>query len=292
MFELEYLYEQLKTNTLNSMLVESLNTITESCYDTLEFDQLISETMNSIEESARNGRLNLFQKLKADISTAEKILNQYKDKALKCKPIGLKYRDFKVFLTDEQINSSYKKSLAYLNKFNVSKATEAQCKEFIMDSQNNVQYREISKIFGNGEEKWNMNTIIVTKSEDKELTKADIASAVKFLEEYDRLINKIQNQGIKNKSEYTNYVRNNNGLATGNTNGGLDKLRKNAENHQKSLINVADTTYYMMMCIKLKQQLNQAKRIVVKAANYNPRNLKESADIQFYIDAMYDFNEC
>lgn len=291
MFELEYLYEQLKTNTLNSMLVESLNTITESCYDTLEFDQLISETMNSIEESARNGRLNIFQKLKTNVATAEKILDQHKDAALKCKPIGLQYKDFKTFMSDDQINSVYKKSLAYLNKFNASKATEAQCKEFIMDSQNNVQYREVSKIFGDGQENWSVNKIIVSKTEDKELTKNDIASAVKFLQEYDKVINKLRNDAMKNSEEYTQFVRNG-GMASLNTKGEIGKLRKNAANHQKSLINIADSTYYAMMNAKLTQQFNQAKRIVVKAANYNPRNLKESAVVQFYIDAMYDFNEC
>ena len=41
----------------------------------------------------------------------------------------------------------------------------------------------------------------------------------------------------------------------------------------------------------MQKEANQAKRIVVKAANYNPRNLKESVIVQDYIDSMYDFYE-
>lgn len=290
MYELDYLYEQLKTKTLESEYIRVLDSISESCYDTVEANNAILETVQLIEEASKKGKLSFFEKLKTNIASAEKILSKYKDDALKTKPYGLEYTDFKTFMTDEQIKSRYKKALDYLNKFNPEKASEADLKKYIMDSNSNVQYREITKIFGDGKERFLFKDVIITKTVSKELTKSDISDAVKYLQTYTATITKVQKEYVDADNEYGEYVRST-GLITNSTKGDIEKLRKSAAGHKRALIAIADQTYYNMMLWKLRNEFNQAKHVVVKAANYNPRNLKESADIQFYIDAMFDFSD-
>lgn len=290
MYELDYLYEQLKTKTLESEYIRVLDSISESCYDTVEANNAILETVQMIEEASKKGKLNFFEKLKTNIASAEKVLSKYKDDALKVKPIGLEYKDFNTFVSDDYIKSAHKKAIAYLNKFNPEKASEEELKKYIMDSNNNVQYKEMTKMFGNGKEKFWYKEVIITKTADKELTKSDISNAVKYLQSYTDIINKIQKDQVDNDNEYGEYVAST-GMITNRTNSDIDKLRKNAAGHKRALIAIADQTYYAMMIWKLRNEFNQTKHIVVKAANYNPRNLKESANIQFYIDAMIDFNE-
>ena len=291
MYELVYLYEQLKTQTIQEMYINKLNTLTESAYDIISTSKNINETMELIEEVSKTGKLNFFDKLKTNMANAEKILSKNREAALKCKPIGLIYKDFVTTVSEAEIKKKYQLALNYLNKFNEKSASEEQLKTFILDSKNNVQYLEISRIFGNGKERFTLNDIVVVKKHDKELSKNDISDAVKFLQNYDSVITRLQKDFADTNNQYTNYVRNNSGLATNNTSGDIEKIRKNALNHKMSLINIVDSTYYQMMSIKLSYDFNQAKRIVVKAANYNPRNLKESAKIQDYIDATYDFYE-
>ena len=200
------------------------------------------------------------------------------------------YKGFKVFVSEEVVKSRYKKALSYLNKFDPSKASEDELKKYIMDSSNNVQYNEISRIFGDGKERFSMSEIIIAKSSDKELTKTDISDAVKFLSTYSDKVKKLQKEQADNSKEYGDYARHG-GLATTNTSSELGKLRQNAANHKRALIAIADQTYYAWMVQRMQKEASQAKQIVVKAANYNPRNLKESAIVQDYIDAICDFNE-
>lgn len=290
MYEVEYLYEQLKRQIVEQSYINVLNTVTESTYDIDQVEQSISETVKMIEEASNKKLQNLFDKFKASFATAEKIIKNYKDSALKCDPARLEYKNYKVFMSDVEISNLHKKAIAYLNKFDPSKASESECKKYIMDSQNNVQYKEISKIFGDGKEIFDINKIVVTKTHDKEISKKDISEAVKYLEEHEKRVKKFFEDQMKMNNDYTNYVRHNSGLATTSTKGDIEKLRKNALNHKISLINIADSTYYAFIQFKMNQEFAQNKHIVVKAASYKA-NVKEAASFQDYIDAMYEFYE-
>lgn len=290
MFELEYLYEQLKSQTNQQQYIECLNTVMESAYDIKESTDDIQETMQAIDEAAKKkgfGRLNA---LKAKITSTQKVLEKYKDKALKVNPIGLTYGGFKTFKSDSEINKLHEQAIKYLNSFNPDKATEEQLKTYINDSNNNVQYYKISEIFGNGKKTYKIKDIIISKTEDKNISKSDIANAIKGIESGDKKLKAVQDEQRKNDKEYGDYVRSN-GFVSATTKGSIDKLRKNAASHKRALIAIADSTYYTMIIQKYTQELEQYKRIVVKAANYNPRNLKESYMIQDYIDSAYAFIE-
>ena len=285
MYELEYLYESLKKQSLDYQYTCKLDSLSESAYDTVELEDAISETVKMISEASDKSKLKLLDKLRVRFAKADKILSTYKDKALKTNLVGLVYGDYITFKSDSDIKKLHTEAIKYLNTFNPDKASEAECKKYILDSQNNVQYRKISKIFGNGKERFKMQDIIITKKSDKELKKSDISDAIKYIENYEEKIKLVQNEYKENSTNFTLYVRNS-GMPTINAS---NNVRKNSLNHKVALINIADTTYYQMLITKYSMEFDQAKKIIVKAANYNPRNLKESYMIQDYIDSMYEF---
>lgn len=289
MYELEYLYEQLKMQMTEYDLICSTNSVNESAYDIYEPMESINETMQLIEEAAKKKGFGKLNALKSKITSTQKVLNKYKDKASKVNPIGLQYSGYKNFVSDSDIKKKYDAMLKYLNTFNPDKAGEEELKKYINDSANNIQYYKMSEIFG-GAKQFKMADVIVAKTFDKEIKKSDISNAIKAIETADKKLKDIQEQQRKSAEEYTNYVRNT-GLLTDKTSKDLNKLRNNAKNHKRALIAIADATYFDAMIRKYSQELDQYKRIVIKAANYNPRNLKESYDVQDYIDSMCSFYE-
>ena len=289
MYELEYLYESLKKQSLDYQYTCKLDSLSESAYDTVELEDAISKTVKMISEAADKSKLKLLDKLRIRFAKADKILSTYKDKALKTNPVGLVYGDYITFKSDSDIKKLHTEAIKYLNTFNPDKASEAECKKYILDSQNNIQYKKINQIFGNGKQQFKIQDIVTAKESDKELKKSDISDAIKYIENYEEKIKSVQNEYKKVSDDYTKYVRNNSGFPTTNTSSDLDKLRKNSLNHKAALINIADTTYYQMLITKYSMEFDQAKKIIAKAANYNPRNLKESYMIQDYIDSMYEF---
>lgn len=289
MFELVYLYEQLKTDTIKQDYIDQLNVISESAYDNIEVGIAINETMEAIDEAAKKNGFGKINALKAKIMSTQKVLDKCKDKALKFNPIGLTYSGYKTFKSDADIKKLYDQAIKYLNSFNPNKATEEQLKKYIQDAVNNVQLVKISEIFGNGKTKFQVKDIVVTKIEDKNISKNDISAAIKEIESGDKKLKFAQAEQKKRREEYVAYARNG-GLIT-NDNTSIDKLKKNSANYKRSLIDIANTTYFQMFIQKYTQELEQCKRIVVKAASYNPRNLKESYEIQDYIDYIYAFNE-
>ena len=93
----------------------------------------------------------------------------------------------------------------------------------------------------------------------------------------------------KKNSEFTLYAANNGPYIGGSKTKDLNRLRKNALNHKISLISIADDMYYRSLISKKVLEFDQSKMVIVKAANYNPRNLKESYVVQDYIDSVYEF---
>lgn len=294
MYELEYLYEQLKTQIIEYNYITQLDSISESSYDIVSANDAILETMNAIQEASNKSRLKLVDKMRLKFADADKILSTYKDKALNTNPIGLQYEDFITFKSDSDIKKLYKKAIDYLNSFDPQKASEQQCADYIKDSQHNVQYMQLSKIFGEGKERYSLKDIVVSKKSDKELKKSDISDAVKYVKEYDKKIKDLNDEIKRQDEAYTKYVRDDGFAAIANmnkTSGDLSSLRKNATNHKLSLRNIADSTYLQMLSTKYNKEFAQTKKIIIKAANYNPRNLKESYMKQDYIDSMHDFLE-
>ena len=112
---------------------------------------------------------------------------------------------------------------------------------------------------------------VVCNKENKELTKEDINKAILYLENFNEDFSKYN---IVRES-YNTY--------------GLSPERKIAANYKSALMAIADSKYYDMMSQKLTLEFAQASQIVTKASLHNPRNLRESKEVQEYIDFLYEY---
>lgn len=271
MYEVEYLYEQLKHHTNKSMYVSALNSVSESVYDESEVKQDIRDTMKSIEEETEKKNTKLIDKRRKGVVTAKKLLSKFKSTAQNSKPYGLVHKEYMTFKTDENIKKLHENAIAYLNQFSPSTASETELKLFISDINDNVQYKALCTIFGEGNEKCCMKDCTVVKKEDKELSKQDIAEAVAYLENFTENGSKY----IITREAFNPY--------------GLEGERRIAANYKEALMNIADEKYYDLMSEKLTLEFAQASQVVTKASYYNPRNLKESRETQEYIDFIYKY---
>ncbi len=250
----------------------------------------------TIEEASKNNTFTFIDKMKGKLISINTIIKKHKDNALKCNPSGLEYKEFKTMIPYSDIDKMHNKAMSYLNKFDPSKEKSPdKLKQYILDSKNNIQYKEILKVYGKGKENFKIKDIVITKQLDKEISKNDISNAIKFLESYENKINKWRKDYEKISKEYSDYVKDkqNNTLGMNNTNtDDIEKLRKSASNHKAALINIENSIYYQMLFVTSNYELQQAKRIVVKAANYYPKEVKESTSMEYYLYEMInDFNE-
>lgn len=270
MYELEYLYEQLKYKTTVANYISALNSITESTFDVSEANEEVSDTMKEIEEGTKNKKGKLLDKRRHGIVTAKKLLSKY-SAFKKSKPYGLSHREFMTFRTDDDIKKLHENAVAYLNCFNPKTAPDDEVKLFISDISDNVQYRALNTIFGEGNVKCTSKDCIVVKKETKELSKKDIEEAGTYLENFTEDFSKY----VITRETYDTY--------------GLSKERKIAANYKTALLAIADAKYYDLMSEKLTLEFAQAAQVVQKAFYHNPRNLKESKELQEYIDFIYEY---
>lgn len=274
MYELEYLYEQLKTQRI------------EYQFNDNNHDSIL-ETVQLIEEASKNNLLSFFNKLKADFSKSEKVLEKYKQDASNCDPDGLVYKDYKVFISDSDIKKMYQDALKYVNSFNIDKLSEEELNKFIKDT-DKAHLVALGKCFGSKDGlHLNMKKTVVKSEADKELSKNDINEAIKFIENSKNIINSY----IKTIGDLDEEFSKNVGAKPDKSLSKEEKLRFSGKANKDYLKYMADEYYYSMLLAKVKEQNKQAKHIVVKAANFNPENLEESIMYQDYLDTMNDFEE-
>ena len=278
MYELEYLYEQLKTQEI----IYRFSNADEVCNNLLE-------TVESIQEASNNKLLSFVNKLKTDFAKSEKVLANNKEAALKCDPDGLIYKEYKNFISDSEIEKMYKSALNHVNKLiDISKASEEELKDFIKNT-DREHLLGLAKFFGAKDERHiNMKKAVVKSESDKEITKADIKESIKLIETSKSTIDKY----LVIIGNFDDKIGNSIGTKPDKSSSQIDKLRYNAKANKDFLKYMVDEYYYSMLIAKVKQQTKQAKHIVVKAANFNPENIKESMVYQDYLDAMNDFEEC
>ena len=272
MYKLVYLYEQLKRNTTKANYVSALQNITESCYNVSEAKENVQDALKDIDEGVKQEKVKLLDKRRSGVVTAKKLLSKYKATSKKSKPYGLLHREYKTFTTDEDIKKLHENAVNYINCFDPKIAPDAEVKLFISDIRDNVQYRALNTIFGKGVEKCSVKDCVVAAKESKELTKQDIEEAIEYLENFDENCSEY----IITREAYNTY--------------GLSPERKEAANYKAALLGIADAKYYELMSEKLTLEFAQAAQVVQKASYHNPRNLKESKEIQEYIDFVYEYS--
>lgn len=278
MYEIEYLYEQLKTQEI----VYRFSNTDEACSNLLETVELMQEAYN-------NKLLSFVNKLKTDFAKSEKVLANNKEAALKCDPDGLIYKDYKTFISDSEIEKMYKSASKHVDSLiNINKASEEELKDFLKKVDKD-HLLGIAKFFGAKDERhFNMKKAVVKSEGEKEITKNDIKESIKFIETSKSTIDKY----LVVIGNFDDKIANSVGIKPDKSLPQIEKLRYNAKANKDFLKYIVDEYYYSMLIAKVKQQTKQAKHIVVKAANFNPENIKESVEYQYYLDAMNDFEEC
>lgn len=271
MYELEYLYEQLKAKTTTANYLSALNSISEATYNVSEAKEEVDDKLKEIEEGIKLKKKNLLDKRRSGFVTAKKLLSKFKATSKKSKPYGLSHREFATFKTDEEIKKLHENAVNYLNCFDPKIASDTEVKLFISDISDNVQYKALNTIFGSGNDKCSLKSCTVVAKETKELTKQDIEEAITYLENF----NEDSSKYVITREAYNTY--------------GLSPERKMAANYKTALLAIADARYYDLMSQKLTLEFAQAAQVVQKASYHNPRNLRESREVQDYIDFLYEY---
>ena len=219
MFNLVYLYEQLKYQTAVDNYITAVNTYTESSCDASKAKDDIHKTMKSVKEESEKCEMKLFDKRRKGVVTAKKLLSKFKATKKK-KPYGLTHREYATFKSDEEIKKLHETAINYLESFNPITASDSEVKLFISDIADNKQYKDLCTIFGEG--KCTSKEAVTKKKEDKELTVNDIEEAVSYMENFTEDFGKYR---ITRESVET-Y--------------GMDYERKTAANFKTALLGIAD----------------------------------------------------
>lgn len=275
MYESVYLYERLKRQTIQESYINSLNTITESCYDVTEACKKVKETMDEIDEATKGRKWSLMERLKRKTNKVKKSIGIHKEKASKTKPIGLSNKKHKNIKSEAELRKVHETAMRYLNQYNINTLSEPQLELFVENVKDNTVYRNLCKILTEG--KGTTPTMnVVTDVIEKEISKDDICSAISFLE--------------KDPGEHKDYQACLCATSIEELNR-TEKIRKEAYNYKKALVAIVDEAYYDALEKKMDLDFTQANRIMTKAAYYNPRNLRESYEVQDYIDSIFDSYE-
>ena len=275
MYELEYLYEQLKYLTVREMYISELNAVTESTYNEAEAKRNVHDTITDIAKATEIKKTNLLDKRRNGVITAKKLLSKYKATSETAKPYGLTHKEQTTFKSDEDIKKLHENAVKYIEQFNPLTASDIEVKLYNSDIMDNIQCKALDTIFGEGNAKKCVKDCAIAKKEGcKEMTKEDIKKAVNFMESFSE---------NEDRSKYVLPVR-----EAVNTYG-ISKDRQIAANYKRALLGIADAKFYELMSEKLTLEFAQASQIITKAAHHNPRNLRESKEVQDYIDFLYEY---
>lgn len=274
MYKSVYLYEQLRLANATLAYMNAINESedTDEVADTEKQKEKVDKTVNKISAATNNTKTKLFDKRKKGVVTAKKLLSKFNATNSSKSPYGLVHKEYATFKSDEEIKKLHETAVKYLDQFNPRTALDSEVKLFISDIESNKQYKGLCTIFGENE-KCSSKDKLITKKEDKELTKKDIAEAVSYMENFS-----------ENCSEY-NIVRES--FETY----GLSQERKTAANYKAALLAIADEKYYNMMSQKLSLEFAQVSQVLTEAMYYDPRNIKDSREIMDEIAFAYKYAE-
>lgn len=269
MYNLVYLYEQLKMQTLADHYMTAINTYTEATCDTVKTKQDILYTMKAIKEASEKSKVKLFDKRKKGVITAKKLLSKFDaTKGSKKKTYGLMHKEYATFKSDEEIKKIHENAVKFIDQFNPLTASDTEVALFISDIESNKQYKGLCTIFG--ESKCSAKEMVTDKKEDKEITSDDVKEAVSFMESLSDICN-----------EY-NIVRESIDTVR------MTPERREAANYKTALLAIADEKYYNLMSQKLTLEFAQASQVLTETMFYDPRNIRESRVLMDEIACLYE----
>lgn len=221
-------------------------------------------------------------------------LELYKEKAKDTNPTGLVLANYRYAKLDV-----VKKNAERVMELIKQKETEAKklsdipsIKEWINNNiTNNGLYNTIfSILYSNPKGKKDLNTFLDIQSKHQ-VSKSDVYRAIRNLEsckeDIDELEKFYKDMDIEYKTKLDSYDK---GIISGTLDSNMEEYYQTVEANCIALKRIASNEVYRIYMKLYKINQKTDKVILRKVANYNPRNIKESAELQDEIDLEYELN--
>lgn len=256
-----------------------------------------ADIMKSVKKASSDcaTKITAMDNLKVKLANSNKqYLEMYKDKAKQVNPTGLYLSEYRYSNIDDvqKHSSQVFEMIKKKEKEAMSIDNIPDLKKWIDENitQNGIYDEIFSLLYANPE--GNRDISVFIKREKKhQITKSDIIRSIKNLESCESSINDIEkfykDLDIDYKTKLDSYDR---GIISGTLDSNMEEYYQTVEANCIALSRIASNEIYRiyMKLYKINQKTDRV--ILKKAANYNPMNIKESADIQEQIDIEYNLS--
>lgn len=233
--------------------------------------------------------------LKAKIfQSNSQYLQLYKEKAKNTNPTGLVLSNYRYAKLDvikknaERVMELIKQKEAEAKKLSDIPSIKGWINDNIT---NNELYNTIfSILYSNPKGKKDLNTFLDIQSKHQ-VSKSDVYRAIQNLESCKEDINELEkfykDMDIEYKTKLDSYDK---GIISGTLDSNLEEYYQTVEANCIALKRIASNEVYQIYMKLYKINQKTDKVILRKVANYNPRNIKESVELQDEIDLEYELN--
>lgn len=256
-----------------------------------------ANVQNTVKKASKDcaTKITAMDNLKAKIFQSNtQYLELYKEKAKDTNPTGLVLTNYRYSKLD-----IVKKNAERTMELIKQKETEAKklsdipsIKGWINDNiTNNGLYNTIfSILYSNPKGKKDLNTFLDIQSKHQ-VSKSDVYRAIRNLEsckeDIDELEKFYKDMDIEYKTKLDSYDK---GIISGTLDSNMEEYYQTVEANCIALKRIASNEVYRIYMKLYKINQKTDKVILRKVANYNPRNIKESAELQDEIDLEYELN--
>lgn len=256
-----------------------------------------SDVQNTVKKASKDcaTKITAMDNLKAKIFQSNtQYLELYKEKAKDTNPTGLVFTNYRYSKLD-----IVKKNAERAMELIKQKETEAKklsdipsIKGWINDNiTNNGLYNTIfSILYSNPKGKKDLNTFLDIQSKHQ-VSKSDVYRAIRNLEsckeDIDELEKFYKDMDIEYKTKLDYYDK---GIISGTLDSNMEEYYQTVEANCIALKRIASNEVYRIYMKLYKINQKTDKVILRKVANYNPRNIKESVELQDEIDLEYELN--
>lgn len=256
-----------------------------------------ADVQNTVKKASKDcaTKITAMDNLKAKIFQSNtQYLELYKEKAKNTNPTGLVLSNYRYAKLDV-VKKNAERAIELIKR----KEAEAKklsdipsIKGWINDNiTNNGLYNTIFYIlYSNPKGKKDLNTFLDIQSKHQ-VSKSDVYRAIRNLEsckeDIDELEKFYKDMDIEYKTKLDSYDK---GIISGTLNSNLEEYYQTVEANCIALKRIASNEVYQIYMKLYKINQKTDKVILRKVANYNPRNIKESVELQDEIDLEYELN--
>ena len=256
-----------------------------------------ADVQSSVKKASSDcaAKITAMDNLKAKIFQSNtQYLDLYREKAKSTNPTGLVLHNYK-YAKFEIVKKNAERVMEMIKQ----KENEAICIQDIPNIKrwldenitHNGLYNSIfSILYSNIKNKKDISVFLDIQSKHQ-VSKSDVYRAIRNLEsckeDIDELEKFYKDMDIEYKTKLDSYDK---GIISGTLDSNLEEYYQTVEANCIALKRIASNEVYRIYMKLYKINQKTDKVILRKVANYNPRNIKESAELQDEIDLEYELN--